>query len=384
MPTFANTLNPTPFGAFDADVEFQLEADSMFTFVRRKLGDDILSVELTKKQVWMCFEESVFEYGRFINEYMTRSQFGNLLGGSTGSLVGSENRYPRETLEMLMRKAEPYSSHAYVGGNFETITGSITLTASIQDYNLYTDLKDDNNVLLVNNALNSSNGKMKILEIFHSDPFDTFRSYEQANPGRYSASGAYSYYVMPVFDDILRASHMKMANTIRRSKYTYQIIGTNIRVFPRPTTLVEAEGRKLWIRVGFGADVYNPPFEDDSIYGISNPSNIPFGNIQFSAINSMGRQWARQYCLAVSKELLGDIRSKISSIPIAGGDLTLNGSDLVSRGREEKEKLRTELREMLESLTYDKIIETQANEAENLQRVLRTIPIPFGKSISKG
>jgi len=61
MATFADTLNPTPFGLFDSDGNFQLEADAMVTFVKRKLGDDILSVELTKKQVWACFEESFSE-----------------------------------------------------------------------------------------------------------------------------------------------------------------------------------------------------------------------------------------------------------------------------------------------------------------------------------
>ena len=52
MAVFANTLTPTPFGIFDEEVQFQNEADSMVTFVKRKLGDDILSVELTKKQIW--------------------------------------------------------------------------------------------------------------------------------------------------------------------------------------------------------------------------------------------------------------------------------------------------------------------------------------------
>ena len=45
MARFANTQAPTPFGFFDTDTDFQAEADAMITFVKRKLGDDILSVE---------------------------------------------------------------------------------------------------------------------------------------------------------------------------------------------------------------------------------------------------------------------------------------------------------------------------------------------------
>ena len=149
MATFANTLNPTPFSAFDTDSDFQSDADSMFTFVRRKLGDDILSVELTKKQVWACFEESVFEYGKFVNEYMTKSQLSNMLGGATGSLSGSEARFPRETLEFLMRKAEPYATHAAIGGSHNVYSGSIILSESCQDYDIYQNLRDEDDNLIV-------------------------------------------------------------------------------------------------------------------------------------------------------------------------------------------------------------------------------------------
>ena len=101
MPTFANTTNPTPFGFFDTDTNFQTEADAMITFVKRKLGDDILSVELTKKQIWACFEESFLQYGSIINEYQAKSQLTDCLGTATGSMSGSEQLYPRETLEFL-------------------------------------------------------------------------------------------------------------------------------------------------------------------------------------------------------------------------------------------------------------------------------------------
>ena len=142
MTTFANTSNPTPFGVFDSDTDFQSDADSMVTFVKRKLGDDILSVELTKKQIFACFEESFFEYGQIVNEYQARSTLANFLGTSTGSMSGSEQKYPRETLEFLNRQSEPYSFEAGVGGAFNSVSGSIQLVAGTQDYNIYENLKD--------------------------------------------------------------------------------------------------------------------------------------------------------------------------------------------------------------------------------------------------
>jgi hypothetical protein len=124
--------------------------------------------------------------------------------------------------------------------------------------------------------------------------------------------------------------------------------------------------------------------KDPSIYGISNLSNVPFGNFIYSRVNSIGRQWTRQYTLALSKEVLGLVRSKFSSVPIPGAELQLNGSDLVSQGRDEKEKLTTQLKEMLDTLTYDKLVETQALKVDNLQKILKAVPVPMGRAISIG
>ena len=90
MANFINTRDPTPFGFFDGDSAFIAEADPMVTFVKRKLGDDILSVELTKKQVWACLEESLMEYGGILNQYQAQSQLMNLMGFPTGSSVYGE------------------------------------------------------------------------------------------------------------------------------------------------------------------------------------------------------------------------------------------------------------------------------------------------------
>ena len=381
MPTFSNTTSPTPFGVFDSESTFQSDADSMVTFVKRKLGDDILSVELTSKQVWMCFEESVFEYGMLINEYTTKSQLANLLGSSTGSMSGSEGRFPRETLEFLMRKAEPYAGHAGVGGSYNILSGAISLRSGSQDYDIYNELKDPTtDTLIINDAAHTQKSKMRIFDVYHFSPQAAYRFFDTTSAINYlnnefafeSFTPETVFYVLPVFEDVLRAGQMDISNRVRRSNYSYQIMGTKIRIFPQPSKA--KNGQKLWLKVGFVTDGSNPAYTDETIDGISSPHNLPFGDIDYGKINAMGRQWIRQFTLANCKELLGHVRSKFGSVPIPNGELTLNGADLVSQGREDKTNLRTELREMLESLTYDKLIEGQANEAENLNRILKYVP----------
>ena len=389
MANFLNTLNPTPFGFFDTDVSFQSEADSMITFVKRKLGDDILSVELTKRQIWACFEESMLEYSSIINQYQAKSQLANLLGAATGSLSGLENKFPRENIEFMLRRAEPYSMEAGLGGSYNMLSGSIALEKGRQDYDIYTELKDSTGTALFSRSENTPQQKIKIMEVFHHSPQAAYRFFDTTSAINYlnnefsfeSFTPETVFYVLPVFEDVLRGGMLNMSSRVRRSNFSYKITGTQIRIFPIPTS---DNPKNLFIRAHYSPDPLNPAYKDDSIEGVSNLSNIPFGRISFSAINSIGRQWVRQYTLAVSTELLGMIRSKFGNVPIPGGDLSLNGNDLISQGREDKENLKTKLTEMLEEMTYSKMLEDEAAASENLRTILKGIPVPNGRVIVMG
>jgi hypothetical protein len=385
MSLFSFTRNPTPFGFFDIDADFQQEADALVTFTKRKLGDDILSVELTKKQIWACFEEGMLEYCRIINEADAKSQLNNHLGYSTGS--NKAGLFPKQNLEYLLRMSEPYAMEAGIGGSYNEHSGSIQLSDGRQDYDIYTELKDDTGTLIVSSSANSPRNRMKIREVFHFSPSAAYRFFDTASSINYlnnefsfeSFTPETVFYVLPVFEDILRAGQMDISNRVRKSNYSYRVMGTKIRIFPRPTG--DQTNRKLWIRIQFNPDPYHPDVTDDSIYGVSNMSNIPFGLYEYAKVNSMGRQWVRQYCLALARELLGQVRSKFSTVPIPNADLTLNGGDLISQGREDQGRLRDQLVELLDSLTYSKLLEGQALDSENIMKALKAIPMPLGKSI---
>ena len=398
MATFAKTLKPTPFGLFDEDGHFQAEADSMIVFVKRKLGDDILSVELTKRQIWACFEESVMEYSRIINESQADSQLANLLGVATGSLTsgsykvgphGFESMYARENVEFLLRRAEPYAMEAGVGGSYNTISGSIQLQQGRQDYDIYTELKNTDGTVINSLQTAGNKSKIRVMEVFHFSPQAAYRFFDTTSAINYlnnefsfeSFTPETVFYVLPVFEDILRAGQMDLSNRVRRSNYSYKISGTRIRIYPKPTS---DSPKKLWLNVAFQPDAFKPAYQDDTIFGVNSLANVPYGNLRFSGINSMGRQWIRQYTLASCKELLGLVRSKFSTVPIPGSDLQLNGSDLISQGREEKERLVTSIKETLEKLTYASMMESEADAVEAQVRLMKLIPMPLGKAIVVG
>jgi len=370
-----------------------------------KMGDDILSVELTNRQIWACFEEAFLEYGAIINTHQARNQMHSFLGLATGSLSGSEQMYIRETLGFLERQAEPYAYLASVGGPFNHVIGKIDLVRGQQDYDLTRDLKDANGTPLYDLQPSGSRNQVRIIDVMHTSPSVAFRFFDSTSAINYlnnefsfeSFTPETIFYVLPVFEDILRAQQFSLSTRVRRSNYSYEIIGSQLRIYPVPTNTTP---KPLFVKASFNPDprglitttvtasngtvTLPTSFSDDSVFGVSNISNIPFGNLTYSRVNSVGRQWTRQYALALSKELLGLVRSKFSTVPIPGSDLTLNGEALITQGREDKDALKTKLNEMLDSMTYDQMVTKEAEKSEALMRVLRGVPIPLGKAISIG
>lgn len=383
MATFANTTSPTPFGIYDNESSFQSDADSMVTFVKRKLGDDILSVELTKKQIFGNFEEATLEYSAILNQYQAKSQLVNFLGFATGSIMsGSEEKYIRENLEFLSRFAEPYAMEAGIGGSYNSISGSIDLEVGRQDYNIYTELTGASGGLFDN-----TKGKLKIDEVFHYNPQAAYRFFDTTSAINYlnnefsfeSFTPETVFYILPVYEDLLRGGQLDLSNRVRRSNFSYKIMGTNFRIFPIPT-----KEAKLYLRIRQYPDPTQPSYRDDTIHGVSNMNNLPFGNVQYNRINSIGRQWIRSYTLALSMEQLGYIRGKFGSIPVPNSDVTLNSSDLISNGRSDRDALKEKLRELLDSMTYDKLMEIQSTRAEQIQKQLKYVPVPNGRAIFYG
>jgi len=103
-------------------------------------------------------------------------------------------------------------------------------------------------------------------------------------------------------------------------------------------------------------------------------NTLPFDNVPSENINSIGKQWIRRFALALSKEMLGQIRGKFATIPIPGESVTLNASDLLSQAKEEQEKLREELKTVLDELTYPKLLETDVSAMNSANEILKSVP----------
>lgn len=385
MANFANTFFPTSFGIFDKEIEFQKDADSMVTFVKRSLGDNVLSVELPSKTIWDCFEQSSLQWSSIINEFQVKGNLSSILGAEiSGSISG---KYPRETLDFLMRQAQAYADVSTHGGKIDHVSGSIDLEAGRQDYDIFTELKNADGVPLVDLSGSYGGGIMRVNEIHHYSPAQAYRFFGTTSATNYLANEfAFDsftpdtmFYMLPVHEDLMRMGQLQLSQRVRRSNYYYRLIGRNLRIFPIPRE--RRNPRKLFIRVSFGSgnpfsDTIGGPNgqPDPSVNGVSSLSDAPYDVIPYNQIQSVGKQWIRDYCLALCMIRLGWIRGKYDKIPVPNESVILNYQELLQRGYDEKQRLEDRIREQLDSMTQDKLVEQQANKAENLNKQLKFIP----------
>jgi len=124
----------TPFGFYDNDSEFQVDADKVANFCARRLGYPLVDVELQSGSFYTAFEEAVTTYGNELYAYKIRDNQLSLEGLSTGSDLNNSVITP--SFEPIVRLTEQYGAEAGSGGNIEYLTGSIPVTASKQNYDL--------------------------------------------------------------------------------------------------------------------------------------------------------------------------------------------------------------------------------------------------------
>jgi hypothetical protein len=181
-----------------------------------------------------------------------------------------------------------------------------------------------------------------------------------------------SFQLVPAWQNVLQAYQFEEDMNVRASHYSFKINDNKLRLFPVPNGVFPS---RFWVDFRVAEDAYTE--QSDRKYGadgVNNMNALPFPNVPYVNINSIGKQWIRRFALSLSKETLGQVRSKLGSIPIPGNDVTLNGSDLISQSKEEQNLLRDELKNVLDEMVYGKLMEGDAALQNSLNETLKNIP----------
>jgi hypothetical protein len=367
----------TPFGFYDYDYQFQTDADKVVTFCARRLGYPIMEVELQDINFYAAFEEAITTYGNELYAYQVRDNMLTLEGAPT--TLDLNNALITPNMATIVRLSQQYGEEAGVGGNVTYYSGSIALTSSIQDY----DLKQwaiDNNI----------SGGIEVKQVFYYPipainqlyaPYGGF-----AGLGGVPSAGIYGggmlgsgygtgYLMMPLSYDMATIQAIEMSSQVRLSNYTFQLINNKLRIFPIPLNN-DTDSGYIWFNyIKMEERLLNSVSENPNGGIITNPSNAPYDNPAYSLINSIGRQWIFEYCLALCKEMLGYVRGKYSTVPIPDQNITLNQSDLLSSAATDKQALIERLRLYLDDMSKKSQLERRKDESEFRRQEINNVPM---------
>jgi hypothetical protein len=396
------TSNPLPYGVYVDHASshhalrgFVTGAVDQVAYVFRKLGGDVLDIEITEHQVYAAYEESCLEYSYLVNVHQAKNVLGSVLGASTGSfdndgeLISADSlsgsnvalRYPKFSFEYPKRIGDAVSTEAGVGGATPIYSASFDTVKSQQDYDLQ-------NIISSSAATETSypffekvgDKRVTIRKVYYKTPNAMWRFYGYYGGlntvGNLSYYGQYSddstFELIPTWQNKAQAMAFEDAIYTRASHFSYEVKDNNLRIFPSP---VESSPKKMWVEFTVQTDPWTEEAgKEDGATGVNNINTLPFENIPYDKINSIGKQWIRRFALALSKEMLGLVRSKFATIPIPNESVTLNGPSLVSEAKAEQLALRDELKTVLDELTYEKLAEKDSNISDSSQNVLKNIP----------
>ena len=373
----------TPFGIYDSDTEFRIDAPKTATWVAKRLGWPIVNIELDNEQIFTCFEESVSEYSAQVNQFNLRNNLDILRGQPKGKITNySQTLVDGSYLPTAIRMAQQYGTQAGVGGSTAIKKAYVTLTSSVQIYDLMTQATDAESGRSFG-AIFSGSSTVDVTRVYHEavpaitrffDPYSvgaqgTLNLMSELGFGNYSPAA--QFLMMPLYEDVLRMQHIEFNDHIRKSAHTFNIVDNKLEIFPVPAI---NHPDRIYFEY-MSRDEFEHDSQSIQAESLSDYSDIPYDFIQYSNINDVGKQWIRKYTLALSKELLGAIREKYSSIPIPDAEISLDGAALRAEAQVEKDYLITQLRENLDEMSRKNVMENKAHESTHHQEMLRKVPL---------
>lgn len=371
-------LNPfglTPFGFYDDDADFQVEAPKVASFVARRLGYPVVDVELTHRQIYACLEEAITTYSNQVNQFNAREHMLSLQGMSTSTNITQRNIISTP-IPQLVKLSAQYGTEAESGGNVTIKSSAISASAFVQSYDVR------------NFVLPEDMGKqIEIRRIWHYMPPAIARYYDpfattglgltnlMSEFGFDGYSPPVTFVMMPAYEDLLRIQAIEINDMIRKSQFSFSISNNIVHFQP-----IFKKDSTVWFDYMVVDDKQsgNALLQTGSLNSrVSDFSNVPYQNIQYQHINSIGRLWVYRYTLALAKETLGSERSKYQDIPIPEAQIRMDGDTLRREGAEEKKVLIGELRETLEQTGHQAQLKKHMENAEAMNNIFKYIPTPI-------
>lgn len=381
-----------PFGIYGRDdsplysSDFISGALDQVAFTYYKLGGNILDIELMEENIYAIYEEACLEYSYHVNLHQAKNVLSDALGSATatfdhdghvtdGSAGDVQLKYPKFSFSYARRVFNAIGVEIGVGGDITEHKVAFDLIPEQQDYDLQEIVSNHPDFA---NIVGSK--RIRVSKVYYKTPRAGWRFYGYFGGltavGNLHGYGQWAddttFEMIPTWQNKLQAMAYEDAIYTRLSHFSYEIKNNKLKLFPTPSPMDPA---RMWINFYIPQDIWQEEEFDNGLNGVNNMNTLPFSNIPYNSINGPGKQWIRDYAFALAMEVLGNVRSKFSTVPIPGESVTLNGPELITRAKAEQDRLREELKTILDELTYTKMLESDASKMESFEKMIQKIPM---------
>lgn len=357
----------TAFGIYDQQQQFKDDSVKIVKYVIRSLGFPTTDIQLSPQHIITSFESATLKYSTLVNESKISDNMLNVIGSDPAKDLTNAAIY--QNMGSVYQISQLYAQESIIRNSLHTpiYSASINLQVGVQQYDLsnYITAYDNSNV--------------QILQVYYYPRITNNYGYDTNIGTGFNMVGIMSQFagtyaqnakmvIMPVFQTLLRMQASQLSQQIRRANFGFQLRKNKIVFYPTP----ERE-QDILVQYVLTSDKFNNSIKDNVINNIANfPINT---HIKYTDINMPGRNWIQRYTLALSKEILGVIRSKYSSIPYPQGQTSLDGDTLRTQAATQKQALVQQLKAVLQQTSMSRLIEKKKQMAQNLQTIHSKIPM---------
>ena len=407
--------HPLPFRAYtnsniwsdDEILSYKKGSVEFLTFAFRRLAGSSQYIELTNNQVYTAYEEACIECSYILNMHQGRNNLMSLLGepsatfDSNGDIIATLNpdevqpgvfvnlKFIKLKYNLSKRVAQGFSDEMGQTGYDDIFMFKLNLMQQQQEYDLQKLIYEES----ISNTESPyfgkvSNKRLHIKKIYYKSPRTQWRFYGYfGNPqvmGSLSTYGQFAddstFEVVPTWQNKLQAMAYEDSLHTRISHYSFRLKNNKIKVFPVPyyngrTILVEFMiPTSSWEEPMMETDAGERPM-NTGISGSNNIVTLPYGLWKYTKTNQIGKRFIQQYALGLVYEMLSIARGKYSgNIPIPNASVTLNSSDLSTKGAALKENAKKEFMEILNETLYKNVLRDSKESMDANRSILSDMP----------
>ena len=184
-----------PFGVYNDSTEFLSGASAQVAYTYKKLGGDVVDIELTPANVYAAYEEAVLEYSYIINLHQGKNVLSTVLGSQTGTFdhkggltagpTSASLKYPRFSIGYSKRVGDGAAAAGGFGGTVPHYSASFRPAENVQDYDIQQIIQSasDSGVDVAGNAVDYAgkvgDKRVIVTKVYYVSPRAMWRFYIQ-------------------------------------------------------------------------------------------------------------------------------------------------------------------------------------------------------------